>query len=81
MIPDHTIFCMGTESALDKLWTSTGTSTGALYKHYKLYKHNKPNKTRVSKCATARSSSENELVMKWAGEKKKGRITSIFCFA
>ena len=47
MIPDHTIFCMGTESALGRLWTSTGTSTVALYKHYKLYKHNKPNKTRV----------------------------------
>ena len=69
MRPNHTIFCSGTESALDKLWTSTGTSTIALYKHYKLYKHNKQNKTRVSKCAPARSSSEDELVRKWAGEK------------
>jgi|SRR5690606_2119132 hypothetical protein len=70
MRPDHTIFCMGTESALDKLWTGTRTSSVALYKHYKLYKHNKQNKTRVCKCAPARSSSRNELVKEWTGEKK-----------
>ena len=70
MIPDHTIFCSGTESALDKLWTGTRTGTVALYKHYKLYKPNKPNKTRVCKYAPARSSSENELVKEWTGEKE-----------
>lgn len=70
MRPDHTIFCPGTESALDKLWTGTRTSTGALYKHYKLYKHNKQNKTRVCKCAPARGCSENEFVREWAGEKE-----------
>lgn len=85
MRPDHTIFCMGTESALDKLWTGTRTSSVALYKHYKLYKHNKQNKTRVCKCAPARSSSRNELVRKWAGEKEKRagvtEILVVFLFA
>ena len=69
---DQTNFWPSTREAPDKLWTSTRTGTVALYKHYKLYKHNKPNKTRVSKCAPAQSSSENELVREWAGEKEKG---------
>ncbi len=68
----QTNFWLSSREAPDKLWTSTWTGSVALYKHYKLYKHNKPNKTRVSKYAPAPSSSENELVREWAGEKEKG---------
>ena len=67
-----TNFWLSSREAPDKHETSTWTGSGALYKHYKLNKHNKPNKTRVSKSAPARSSSENELVREWAGEKEKG---------
>ena len=42
-----TNFWLSSREAPDKLWTSTWTGSVALYKHYKLYKHNKPNKTRV----------------------------------
>lgn len=70
-----TNFWLGSREAPDKLWTSTWTGSVALYKHYKLYKNNKPNKTKVSKCAPARSCSENEFVREWAGEKKTRVVT------